>query len=403
MPEIINCPDCGRQLRVPDDLLGKKVKCPGCKAMFRAEVSGGAGEEEAPPPPPKRRRPAEEEAPPPPPRRRPPAEEERYSEEPVPPRRRPALSAREEHEEDRSRGRGRDEGELYEEEYEDRPRGGGSTQGWARVKTGLTMLLSSVALILTAIIVSMLGNAIAAASSGPTVTTTTGPGGQISVQSGIGAGGGIAMAVSVCSNVLQLAAVVLKFVGYAFFLAVPARVAARNLAVATLSCAAGTIVLSIIAVAVLIFSLGAGLATLSPRALAAGGIGFFIFLVLALLSSMAETICCLLFFRKVAAFLKNNSLAQRSYYLMIMYCTMIGLGLVMGLVFFLLIGGLASSAAANPGSPPSAGTSGAFAGLGIFGCAFACVMGLGWLGWFVWYVVTLSQMHATVSARLRRA
>jgi hypothetical protein len=41
MPEIVSCPDCARQLRVPDHLLGKKVKCPGCNVMFTAMVSGG--------------------------------------------------------------------------------------------------------------------------------------------------------------------------------------------------------------------------------------------------------------------------------------------------------------------------------------------------------------------------
>jgi len=38
MPQIISCPDCGRKLRVPDNLLGKKVKCPGCGVKFAAQV-----------------------------------------------------------------------------------------------------------------------------------------------------------------------------------------------------------------------------------------------------------------------------------------------------------------------------------------------------------------------------
>jgi len=87
MPIIVQCPACGRKLRVPDELLGKKVKCPGCGGTFTGEdrtsppapsaepkaeskppaPSGIAGlddlnleldEEPAPPPPP----------PPPPPR-----------------------------------------------------------------------------------------------------------------------------------------------------------------------------------------------------------------------------------------------------------------------------------------------------------------------------------------------
>jgi predicted Zn finger-like uncharacterized protein len=38
MPEIVNCPQCDRELRVPDELLGKKVKCPTCGEMFTAKV-----------------------------------------------------------------------------------------------------------------------------------------------------------------------------------------------------------------------------------------------------------------------------------------------------------------------------------------------------------------------------
>jgi hypothetical protein len=42
MPEIVTCPKCERKLRVPDDLLGKPVKCPTCEATFTAEAAGGA-------------------------------------------------------------------------------------------------------------------------------------------------------------------------------------------------------------------------------------------------------------------------------------------------------------------------------------------------------------------------
>src|SRR5437764_749206 len=57
MAEIVNCPQCDRKLRVPDELLGKKVKCPTCGETFTAEVA-----EPSPPPPPEPRRP---EGPPP--------------------------------------------------------------------------------------------------------------------------------------------------------------------------------------------------------------------------------------------------------------------------------------------------------------------------------------------------
>lgn len=42
MPILTSCPSCKRQLRVPDDLLGRQVKCPQCNATFT--VNDGAGE-----------------------------------------------------------------------------------------------------------------------------------------------------------------------------------------------------------------------------------------------------------------------------------------------------------------------------------------------------------------------
>src|SRR5262249_49443824 len=55
MPEIVACPDCSRKLRVPDNLLGRKVKCPGCGVNFTASVAGPASEAVSSAPQPRRR------------------------------------------------------------------------------------------------------------------------------------------------------------------------------------------------------------------------------------------------------------------------------------------------------------------------------------------------------------
>jgi predicted Zn finger-like uncharacterized protein len=61
MPEIVNCPQCERKLRVPDNLLGQLVKCPTCSTTFTASaapaeaaplVPESAAPAPAPPPPP---------------------------------------------------------------------------------------------------------------------------------------------------------------------------------------------------------------------------------------------------------------------------------------------------------------------------------------------------------------
>jgi hypothetical protein len=40
MPETISCPECGRALRLPEDLFGQEVRCPACQTTFVAERPG---------------------------------------------------------------------------------------------------------------------------------------------------------------------------------------------------------------------------------------------------------------------------------------------------------------------------------------------------------------------------
>jgi hypothetical protein len=41
MPILIDCSNCHRKLRVNDNLLGKLIKCPNCRAKFPAIQTGG--------------------------------------------------------------------------------------------------------------------------------------------------------------------------------------------------------------------------------------------------------------------------------------------------------------------------------------------------------------------------
>ena len=47
MAIVVNCPNCGRNLRVPDDLLGKDVKCPACESVFTAAATSSSPGEAA--------------------------------------------------------------------------------------------------------------------------------------------------------------------------------------------------------------------------------------------------------------------------------------------------------------------------------------------------------------------
>jgi predicted Zn finger-like uncharacterized protein len=102
MPEIVTCPQCDRSLRVPDELMGKQVKCPTCGTTFAAGGGGAPGG--APPGP---RLPAE------PPR----APADAFEEEPSS-RRAPPRSDRD-RDRDRDYDRDRDRDEDYDDDYED--------------------------------------------------------------------------------------------------------------------------------------------------------------------------------------------------------------------------------------------------------------------------------------------
>jgi hypothetical protein len=97
MPSVITCPSCGRQLRVPDELQGQRVQCPGCATAFTAD--GGGTLPAAPPPPPPPPAPAEPV---------PLAPDEPAAAPAVPRRRRPPLDP--------------DDEDFGEESYDDEPR-----------------------------------------------------------------------------------------------------------------------------------------------------------------------------------------------------------------------------------------------------------------------------------------
>ena len=56
MPLLVECPSCGKKLKIPDNLVGKQVRCADCAGTFTAENRSAA-------PPPPSRAPARREAP----------------------------------------------------------------------------------------------------------------------------------------------------------------------------------------------------------------------------------------------------------------------------------------------------------------------------------------------------
>ncbi len=132
MPELVTCPDCSKNLRVPDHLLGKVVKCPSCGTTFTANA---ASDQDAP---------AEEEPAKPAPRRRQ-DDEEAISEKPRSRRR------DDEDDEDRPRRRSRNEPEDSDEddfEEEARPR----KRGRRRRAAAAAVMAPAIALLIIGIL-----------------------------------------------------------------------------------------------------------------------------------------------------------------------------------------------------------------------------------------------------------
>jgi predicted Zn finger-like uncharacterized protein len=64
MPTIVDCPSCERKLRVTDELLGQKVRCPTCGGTFNANGAPANGPPPAPAAPPSSAPPAQGSPPP---------------------------------------------------------------------------------------------------------------------------------------------------------------------------------------------------------------------------------------------------------------------------------------------------------------------------------------------------
>jgi hypothetical protein len=388
MPFVTSCPDCARKLRVPDELLGKKVRCPGCKVVFTA-VADSDKPEEAPPPP---RRPA-------------PPRDERIEQDPRP-RRAPPPPPQDE--DDSARIRQRDDEQDFQEDEDELPRGrrmreddeygeeaprsSGSRAGWRSVRIGVTFLLIGVSLYAISVIVNLIGS-LATASVRPGFGP---PPVGVPVAAPV-ATSGLSVVCSILQMLLQLGWVGTKVVAYFFFLNVPVRSGARRLAVTLLSLISVEL-LGILAACGLAFSLGMGMAMVgSPQLVLSAGIGLVIVGVIVLLSFLAETVVSLLFFKSISLALKARGLATSWNYQLILFGVIAAMSLLFAGIMAVMVGSVVSSA--RTGAPASA-TVNAIGGASIAMGCLGCVDGLMGLGWIIWYVVSLVQLNGVLKYKV---
>jgi hypothetical protein len=404
MPQLISCPDCGRKLRVPDDLLGKKVKCPGCGVKFVGEADDGLEElDEAP----GRssfstrsdssagRRLA----------RRDDDEDDR-----------PRRSRRDDDEgDDRPRrSRRRDDDEDEDEDDDDRYRRrrpeGDPVQGWQRVRLGLNLIIFGVWAFVAGIVIYITGSIMlwafgvaslsSAASSGSPSAASAGAWNTIWT---MGAGFIILMGIT---GLLMLAEQGLRVAGEGFCMGVvPPRRATylRGLAIATFALGAAGVLTwyggFCTGYGNLFLTYG-GYSNVGALGVSALGLSGTIWL--------AEKYCLLFFLRGTAVSMRREALGRQIVYFMIAAPSVLVL-FAMSAFVLACAGGMAvvssgsnmfgaqSQSQANAAAANTAGMAGAWA------IAMLTCWGIGflvWLGLFIWYVVILHQVRSAVSSWL---
>ena len=358
MPEIIACPDCGRKLRVPDDLLGRKVKCPGCSINFTASVIG-----DAPPPLPQQvgtePRGGRKKA-------------DRYDDDP--PRRRRDRDDRDDVDDEA----GDDDG--------DSPRSLRAT--WKKVRSGISFIIISIWVYLGAIGVFIIG-----------MLFLTGMGADSAFRgnfSGAASAGAGMIALGLFVQVANLASMGLRVTGYAFGMAVPPKRnnAVRGLAIATFITGAANAALALLLLIItMIQNMDAVAGNFSFTALAGGG-SLGPLMLIEWLTWVGASIVFLFYLRSLCLSIRKDNVAST----VTTYMISVGsLGLVVFLLWIFIFGvavlGIGSS---------SVQTARSAGGMAIIGCGLMGIASLAALGLFIWYIVILHQIRGVVDSYIRK-
>jgi hypothetical protein len=399
MPVVTSCPDCSRKLRVPDELLGKKVRCPGCKVVFTARSEPAEEREEAPPPP----------------RRSAPPREERIEEQP---RSRRPPPPPEDEDDDRPRGR-QEEEQFTEDQEEEQPRGrrlheddeyGEGTPGsradrtaWQKVARGIQFVLIYLGSLVVLTLCGGIGGGIVGGVTAASVAASRAPGGAPGATAAAVTGGTGFFLLALVMGLLGVGAKCLDLYGHYLGMAVPDKpgTGLRGLAVTTFGLNAAAVGLSIIAT---IFSLAFGITGgffMSPF----GGTGAMIAVsglnLIGNLCYLAGFITFILYLRAVAMAVKRKDLGKqlRAYLI-----TMVSLTVVSILLFGLALAVVGASAFSGfgGGAPPSPGAANAMAGGFIAVAVLGCLGGVVGLGLSIWYVILLVQVRRAVLNFARR-
>jgi hypothetical protein len=406
MPEITSCPTCDKKLKLPENLMGKTVRCPGCNVMFTAQPDAPAAPREQPAPreEPVARRPAA-----PAPHR-----ESLADRRPAPLPRREPLRREDEDEYDRPRPRPRRDDEddgprRRDDEYDDRPRRrdeddddgrpsrSAAAGGWRGTRMGSFLVVIANWIFLAAVGIGMLGFGIlllAGASLFSSMANAP-PNNQAAAQAAAtsaasGLAGFIILGVTV--GILYFIHVALQLTGQGLCMQVPNRrgKSLRGLAIAGFSCSCAALVISVgvLAVNTLISARGG-------NAGVSGGS----------LQGILQTtgfVCWVLFLRMAAVEMGDDRLGGRFVFYLISVFAVNFLFVIL-LIIVVCAGGVAMISAMSNSNNPSPGDVAATGGgvliLGVLVVGLWCLTNLGLT---VWYIFLLQQLRGQIDRRLAR-
>ncbi|HWG46710.1 MAG TPA: hypothetical protein VN688_28365 [Gemmataceae bacterium] len=374
MPQIIVCPDCDRKLRVPDDLLGKKVRCPGCSVMFKAAAVGaGGGEIEDP---------IKEPAP----RRKAAARDERVSDSPRSPRR-SADSDEDDRPSSRS-SRRRDEDDDYETRG---PSLHDQKAGWNKVRIGINLVMIGTWVWLAGLVLGGLGGLLGVVLLGGMFVAD-------SPQAGLTSLGfaGILLVLSIGIYYLGIfGELVLRLIGYGLAMAVPPRrnTGLKPLAITAFSLAAAHVVFSIMNFAMSGFSgFASSMSGRSGMSSVGAGLG-----LISGLCGFASFVVYLFFLRSVCNNARARDLAGSPITVLITFVSFYVVSVVI-VGILICAGGMAIASTVQSRSPNAANSMGAWA---IIFIVVLCILGLVYVALHVWYVMVLQKIRDAVASYRR--
>jgi hypothetical protein len=385
MPQIINCPDCHRKLRIPDSMLGKKVQCPGCGLQLKAVAVGPGGEEKL------EELEELEEAPKQTSRstmRRRPGSEDRISA-------RPQRSSARSDEDDRRRSRRRDEDEdyprsrRYRDEEEDPQQ---ERRGWQKVRMGLQLVsvglwvwigctfLAGMLLMIVAVLFFHAAGTLG--SEGPTESSV-----RSSVTSaGLGfillMGSGGLFAIGTFFETL------LRLIGYGLCIAVPNKrgTALRPLAITAFALAALSTLFSTGNTLLNLRGHGSGVISIGVGLIALAGFIVFLFSV-----------------RSMCRYVGERRLGGQMITALIVFIVYPFLsGIILFVLMLLTVGSVISGL--TSGGQNQANLGAALDNLGIMGVVailVTAVIVLGYLGLEIWFISLLQRVRAALDAYRR--